>query len=160
MRTSILAQKELSKVLRILIIALILALSSAPIQVKQEPSHVVAIDLKSLVPRPVVARKQVSRSSQQIERRAMTITAYTKDDEGMNGRGITTSGERVRQGLTIAAPERIPFGTEIHIPVLGTFVVSDRGGAIKGNRLDLYMERREDALRFGVQRLEVFIKYP
>ncbi len=144
---------------RILIIALILALASMPIPEKQEPAAVVAIDLKSLVPRPVVpVKKQVSRSSQQIERRVMTITAYTSRDRGMNGKGVTASGERVREGRTIAADESIPFGAEIHIPQIGTFVVSDRGGAIKGNRLDLYMERREDAIKFGVQELEVFIK--
>lgn len=94
-----------------------------------------------------------------IERRVMKITAYTSRDKGMNGKGITSNGERVQEDRTIAADASIPFGTEIYIPALGkTFVVTDRGGAINGNRLDMYMERREDALEFGVQNLEVFIR--
>ena len=105
---------------------------------------------------------QVSRGEpvQRIERRVMKITAYTARDKGMNGKGITANGEKVIEGRTIAADSSIPFGTEIYIPELGkTFVVTDRGGAIYGDRLDLFMESRKDALRFGVQDLGVLIKY-
>ena len=90
----------------------------------------------------------------------MKITAYTKNDKGMNGKGITANGEHVIEGRTIAADASIPFGTEIYIPALGkTYTVTDRGGAIHGNRLDLYIEHRKDAMKFGVQELEVLIKY-
>lgn len=89
----------------------------------------------------------------------MVITAYTKSDRGMNGKGITANGERVQEGLTIAADPSVPFGTQIYIPKLAnTYTVTDRGGAIKGNRLDLYMESRSDAMEFGVWELEVWIK--
>jgi 3D (Asp-Asp-Asp) domain-containing protein len=88
----------------------------------------------------------------------MTVTAYTAHDAGMDGRGITASGEKVQEGRTIAADKGIPFGTQIYIPALDhTYAVTDRGGAIKGNRLDLYMESRKDALRFGVQELKVLV---
>lgn len=104
--------------------------------------------------------RTASRSVEpRVERRVMKVTAYTKNDKGMNGKGITTNGERAKEGRTIAADKSIPFGTEIYIPALDKhLVVSDRGGAIKGDRLDLYMENRKDALAFGVQYLEVFIK--
>ncbi|MDA8210365.1 MAG: 3D domain-containing protein [Clostridia bacterium] len=72
----------------------------------------------------------------------------------MNGRGITASGVRARRWHTIAASRSYPFGTRIHIPALGkTFVVQDRGGAIRGNRLDLFVGDRKEALRFGRRRL-------
>lgn len=118
------------------------------------------IDLVELVPVPMVAVAQVSRGSEpRIERRVMRVTAYTSRDRGMDGRGITKSGERVQEGRTIAADQSIPFGTEIFIPALGkTFVVCDRGGAISRGRLDLYMEKRSDAFEFGVRELEVFIR--
>lgn len=89
----------------------------------------------------------------------MRITAYTASDRGMNGKGITANGEHAIEGRTIAADQSIPFGTQIYIPELGkTFVVTDRGGAIHGDRLDLYMERYDDAMEFGVRELEVFIR--
>ncbi|BAE83992.1 hypothetical protein DSY2203 [Desulfitobacterium hafniense Y51] len=94
-----------------------------------------------------------------IERRVMRVTAYTNNDPGMDGRGITASGERTQEGRTIAAPSDIPFGTQIYIPARGTtYIVTDRGGAIVGDRLDLYMESRAEALHFGVQELEVWIR--
>ena len=88
----------------------------------------------------------------------MRVTAYTAHDKGMNGKGITANGEHVQEGRTIATDPSIPFGTQMYIPALGkTYTVTDRGGAIHGDRLDLYMERRKDALEFGVQEMEVWI---
>ncbi len=120
----------------------------------RESVRVVAIDLVEFVPVRVVEVEP------EPEPTIMTITAYTKTDKSMNGRGVTASGERVQEGRTIAADLSIPFGTEIFIPALDrTYTVVDRGGAISRGRLDLYMEKRTDALEFGVQTLEVFIKY-
>ena len=36
------------------------------------------------------------------------------------------------------------------------YTVEDRGGAIKGKRIDIYFESHEEAERFGVQYIEVF----
>jgi len=123
------------------------------------PSDVLAPMMPECVQAPV---SQISRGepAQKVERRVMRITAYTKNGKGMNGKGITTNGQRTIEGHTIAAPESIPFGTQINIPALGkTFTVTDRGGAIKGNRLDLFMESRKDAMEFGIREMEVFIRY-
>lgn len=108
----------------------------------------------------VPQNKAVSRGgSQTIEHRVMRITAYTAKDKGMNGLGITASGEKAIEGVTVAAPPDIPFGTQIYVPALDkTYIVTDRGGAIKGNRLDLFIEDRKRALEFGVKDLEVLIK--
>lgn len=104
---------------------------------------------------------QISRGdAPKIVRMIMKVTAYTAKDEGMDGKGITSNGEHVQQGRTIAADESIPFGTRIYIPALGkTYTVVDRGGAINGNRLDLFFNKVNDALTFGVQELEVLIEY-
>jgi len=111
---------------------------------------------------------EVSRGAHEptIERRVMRVTAYTDGYEstgkvpGDPAFGITASGQPTQEGRTIAADKSIPFGTEVYIPELRqTYTVADRGGAIKGDRLDLYIESLEDALEFGVKDLEVFIKY-
>lgn len=110
-----------------------------------------------------ILSRSVSRGTRKRvpEVRTMTVTAYTRRDKGMNGRGITASGAPVQEGVTIAAPPEIPFGTRIYIPALDhEYVVMDRGGAIKGDRLDLFMESRERAMEFGKRRLEVLITYP
>lgn len=69
--------------------------------------------------------------------------------------GITASGTHVTAGRTIAAPPEIPFGTKLMING-HIYTVEDRGGAIKGNRIDIYFESHEEAERFGVQYIEVF----
>lgn len=58
-----------------------------------------------------------------------------------------------------AADKSIPFGTKLRIPgVSGEVVVEDRGGAIRGNRIDLYCgsdpEAHRRAQEWGVQYLE------
>jgi 3D (Asp-Asp-Asp) domain-containing protein len=53
-------------------------------------------------------------------------------------------------GLAVAAPKRFKFGTTIIIPGYGEAVVRDRGGAIKGNRLDVFFATHQEALNWGV----------
>lgn len=67
----------------------------------------------------------------------------------------TASGAKAVEGVTIAADTNIlPFGTEIRLGG-NTYTVQDTGSAIRGSRLDLYFDSHEDALAFGVQKLNV-----
>lgn len=71
--------------------------------------------------------------------------------------GITASGVRAREGVTVAADTRIlPFGTKIIIDG-HEYTVQDRGGAIKENRIDVYFDHHQEALEFGVQNKEIFM---
>lgn len=69
--------------------------------------------------------------------------------------GKTASGTIPKQGRTIAAPKNFPFGTKLVING-HEYTVEDRGGSIKGRRLDIYFDSHAEALRFGRQRVEVF----
>lgn len=65
--------------------------------------------------------------------------------------GITASGVKAVQGVTIAADTSVlPFGTKVEIDGK-VYTVQDRGGAIKGNRIDIYFDSHEEALKFGRQ---------
>lgn len=91
------------------------------------------------------------------------ITAYCACYDCCNkkptdkGYGITASGEKAVQGVTVAADKSIPFGTRIYIEGVGERIVQDRGGAIKGNRIDLYFDSHQSALNFGRQTKQVTI---
>lgn len=63
--------------------------------------------------------------------------------------GRTASGTMATQGRTVAMPSSYKFGTKIEIQGMGTYVVEDRGGAIKGNRIDIYFSNHQSALNFG-----------
>jgi len=72
-------------------------------------------------------------------------TYYTKDEPGMNGKGITSTGTKVKEGRTIAVdPRVIPYGTKVYIEGIGYRIAEDCGGAIKGKRIDIYVDSAED----------------
>ena len=71
----------------------------------------------------------------------------------------TANGYKILPGdMLIAAPPEIPFGTWITVPGYGRAQVKDRGGAIKGRKLDLYFDTHQKALNFGRQYLEINIE--
>ena len=69
--------------------------------------------------------------------------------------GITASGTKATAGRTIAAPKNYAFGTKIEIAGMGTYVVEDRGGAITGNKIDIYFDSHAEALKFGRRNLQI-----
>lgn len=85
-------------------------------------------------------------------------TGKTKDHPQY---GITYSGVKVKRDLysTIAADlSQFPLGTILYIPDYGYGVVTDIGGAIKGNRIDLYFETVADVYNeWGKQEVEVYV---
>lgn len=99
----------------------------------------------------------------------MTATAYdagfqsTGKNPGHPAYGITRSGTRVRPGVVAVDPKVIPLGSTLYVESQGrssSYGISfaeDTGGAIKGNRIDLYYESRRDALRFGRQPVKVYV---
>lgn len=90
-------------------------------------------------------------------------TAYAPLDpnakEGMCYEGdprITSSGEPMVPGVTVAAGKELPFGTELYIHGIGKRVVQDRGAAISRGRIDIAVETQAEAIRFG--RRQVLVK--
>lgn len=68
----------------------------------------------------------------------------------------TASGTRATAGRTIAADTSMfPFGTKLVINGQ-VYTVEDTGGAIKGNRIDVFFNSHTDALNFGRQTAKVY----
>jgi N-acetylmuramoyl-L-alanine amidase len=90
---------------------------------------------------------------------AVTATAYTAYCEGCIG--ITKTGVDLianPDARVIAVdPDIIPLGSKVYIEGYGYARAEDTGGAIKGNRIDIYMEHEEDALQYGVRDVKVKI---
>lgn len=70
--------------------------------------------------------------------------------------GITASGTRATAGRTVAASGKFSMGTKLNING-HTYVVEDRGGAIKGNKIDMYVNSHAEALAWGVRYLPVSV---
>ena len=106
-----------------------------------------------------------SESSVQWQTVQMRVTAYCPCSKccGSYSDGITASGHKISQGdRFVAADRRYPFGTEMIIPgYKNTQIVEvlDRGGAIRGNRLDVFFNSHQEALEWGVRYLDVEIRH-
>lgn len=96
--------------------------------------------------------------------RLITATAYTAGPESTGKRpghpayGLTATGARATPGKTIAVdPRVIPLGSRVHIDELGEFIAEDTGGAIRGERIDLFMISVDDALDWGIRKVHVHV---
>lgn len=111
--------------------------------------------------------EQIQRWLSKGQRLIVGGTAYTPNDPGMDGCGITSTGVKATKWRTIAAdPEVIQLGSVVYIPYFrntpsrGWFVAEDTGGAIKGNKIDIFIPNRAEALEFGRQDLEIYVYRP
>lgn len=92
---------------------------------------------------------------------SFTVTAYCCCEKccGKNpthpAYGITKSGTKATEGRTIAVdPSVIPLGSTVYLNDI-PYTAEDTGSAIKGNKIDLFINNHQRAKVFGVQEMEV-----
>ena len=77
--------------------------------------------------------------------------------------GMTASGTKAQPGTVAVDPDVIPLGTKLYIastdgsPDYGFATALDTGSAIKGYRVDLFMEDNETAMNYGIRQVKVYI---
>lgn len=75
------------------------------------------------------------------------------------GDTITSTGVKPVVGRTIAVdPKVIPYGTKVYIPELDkVFIAEDCGSAIKGNRIDIFMNSYDECINWGYKDITIII---
>lgn len=72
--------------------------------------------------------------------------------------GVTASGAKAVEGVTVALPKDVPFGSKVYIENVGEFTCQDRGGYIKNTygdngieltRVDVFVSDHDRALELG-----------
>lgn len=135
--------------------------------------HIVAVGTAQMT---AVSRSESDRASRVSEmggdftpRKTLQVrmTAYsphvasTGKNPGDAEYAITASGATAKEGRTIAVdPSVVPLGWWVYIEGYGFRKAEDTGGAIKGNRMDLYFASEDEAQNFGVQRKTVHVIGP
>lgn len=72
----------------------------------------------------------------------------------------TATGTWPSRGTVAVDPRVIPLGTELHIEGYGPAVAADTGGAIQGQKIDLYMDSEHECLQWGRRQVEVRVIEP
>ena len=74
--------------------------------------------------------------------------------------GVTASGGQARLGTVAADTSELPIGTLLYVQDFGWGRVEDRGGAIRGERLDLWFDDQAKARQWGRRKVPVKIWLP
>ena len=70
----------------------------------------------------------------------------------------TASGVYPKAGRTVAVDKNvIPLGTMIYVEGYGLYVAEDTGGDIKGKRLDVFVDTKEEAIKLGRKTAKVYL---
>ncbi|MBG0967534.1 3D domain-containing protein [Bacillus sp. SRB3LM] len=122
---------------------------------------VVSNPTPSAAPTPTPAAAPAKNTSENagVSKTIMGVgTAYMINEPGVTG--LTASGKKVQPGM-IAMDRSVPFGTKVRITcesypsINGIYTVEDRGGAIKGNIVDIYMTDADRMYDFGRRDIKI-----
>lgn len=99
------------------------------------------------------SKTEETTSSNNNSGRLMTVNA-----SAYSGHTITATGTTPKWGTIAVDPSVIPYGTKVYIPKFDmVFTAEDCGGAIKGNKIDIFMNSESECTTFGRQNIEIQI---
>lgn len=122
------------------------------VEVIEEPvNKIVLKGIKNTVKDTTTGTKYAYTKAINVE--ATAYTAYNGDGWGNK----TASGMTTAVGVIAVDPSVIPLGTRLYVEGYGLAVAGDTGGAIKGNRIDLFFNTSSECTNFGRQNTTVYV---
>ncbi len=131
------------------------------------------VEVKSTILSETVTREAVDEITEVSSKkegfsysRVITCTATAYDaSPACNGKwaGMTATGLPLEHGMVAVDPRVIPLRSRLYIEAVdgswtyGYAVAGDTGGAIKGNKVDLFMASYSDCMQFGRRQCRVYI---
>ena len=106
-----------------------------------------------------IKRRLIEMDNKNIKGRQMKVKATAYTGSPAEGGDMTYLGTKCREGYTIAVdPKVIPLGTKVYIPQFGkVFVAEDTGSAIKGKKIDIFMNSYAKAMEWGIRYIDIII---
>jgi len=122
--------------------------------VKKPKNRIISVGTKAI-------KKQVSRGTTISAGREfyVTATAYTAYCFGCTGETATGIDLRSNPNAKVIAvdPSVIPLGSKVWVEGYGYAIAADTGGAIKGNRIDVFVPSESQANQFGRKTVRIKI---
>lgn len=88
----------------------------------------------------------------------MEATAYSPTVQETDGDPwMTASGMKSGQGVVAVDPTVIPLGSKLYVEGYGYAIAGDTGGAIKGNRIDVFFYASDETAQWGRRWVRVFV---
>ena len=128
--------------------------------VKEESTKEITTEVKesnntnnTVVEKEEPVQEETNTSNNGNNGRLMTVNA-----SAYSGHTITATGTTPKWGTIAVDPSVIPYGTKVYIPKFDmVFTAEDCGGAIKGNKIDIFMNSESECTTFGRQNIEIQI---
>lgn len=98
-------------------------------------------------PEPATASKEMTVT-------ATAYTAYCKGCSGTTAYGIDLRANP-NQKVVAVDPRVIPLGTKVWVEGYGEAIAGDTGGAIKGNKIDVFIPSYDNAMAWGVKQVKI-----
>lgn len=149
--------------------------------VKKPVNKVVAVGTKAPAPAPAPAKAVASNTSKAAAPKSsgkvvqasaprneapsggkefyVSATAYTASCNGCSGITATGINLKANPGAKVIAvdPSVIPLGSKVWVEGYGTAIAGDTGGAIKGNKIDIFVPTKDQAYSFGRKKVKIKI---
>lgn len=138
-------------------------------QPKKQPEQ--TVDKQQTAPEPkatAAAPKEPARNQAPAQEKqekpagktlSVTATAYTASCDGCSG--ITATGVNLKENsdkkVIAVDPSVIPLGSKVYVEGYGYATAADTGGAIKGNKIDVFVPTKGEATNWGVRTVNVTI---
>jgi uncharacterized protein YabE (DUF348 family) len=133
--------------------------------VKESQDKIVSVGTKVLVAQvsrgssSSSASSSSSSSSSSGKEFYVSSTAYTGSCNGCSGVTATGINLKANPGVKVIAvdPSVIPLGTKVYVEGYGYAVAADTGGAIRGNKIDVFFSSKSDAYHWGRKQVKIKI---
>ncbi len=127
------------------------------------------VEVGTAAPKPAVGTRTKGENFTYKKMIVCTATAYDLSYQSCGKHpgdpyyGITASGMKAAPGVIAVDTSVIPLGTKLYVEAVdgswtyGYCVAGDTGGAIRGNKIDLFFNTRTESINFGRRKANVYI---
>ena len=123
---------------------------------KQTKKHVTKQIVKES--NKVVTDNKVVKHNKVVSSSNLSGKTVTVNATAYSGDSITSTGTVPKWGTIAVDPSVIPYGTKVYIPMFDkVFTAEDCGGAIKGNKIDIFMNSEQQMDNFGRRNIQIKI---
>ncbi|MFZ7944408.1 MULTISPECIES: LysM peptidoglycan-binding and 3D domain-containing protein [Bacillaceae] len=131
----------------------------ASVEATSEPEKMVNESANSATNNAGNVSEATNNEAENSKEFTVNATAYTASCEGCSGTTATGVDLSANPDAKVIAvdPSVIPLGSKVYVEGYGEAIAADTGGAIKGNRIDVFIPSKQDAINWGRKQVTVKI---